>query len=129
MPNPSLSSFTNSSQYQTQTTLNPLLTGFIAGSTYREPNFNGNNQATSNDVGGLFGWLLYSRATQYTPALGSTGETYLVYTSPNALVAGLNQLGGITYCLVSSTTQGGTFGFFKSQWIKPNRVERPDRRR
>jgi len=112
--NPSLSSFTNSSQYQTETRGTPLLAGFIAGSTFVNPNFNGQNNATSVDPGGLFGWLVYSRAFKYSPALGSTGTQYIVYTNPNDLVSNLNQLGGVTYCLVSTTTQGGTYGFFKN---------------
>jgi len=114
MPNPSLSSFTNSSQYQTETALNPLLTGFIAGSTFNQPAFSGQNGAAEKDPGGLFGWLVYSRATKYSPALGSTAAKYIVYTNANDLVADLNQLGGVTYALVSDTTQGGTYGLFKT---------------
>jgi hypothetical protein len=114
MPNPSLSSFTNSSQYQTESVLNPLITGFVAGSTYAEPSFTGDNNAVINNIGGLFGWLIYSRATKYSPALGTTADTYIAYTSANAVVSDLNQLGGVTYCLVSTTTQGGTFGFFRN---------------
>lgn len=114
MPNPSLSSFTNSSQYQTETTLNPLLTGFIAGSTFNQPAFTGQNGAAEKDPGGLFGWLVYSRATKYSPALGTTADTYIVYNSANDMVSDLNQLGGVTYCLVSTTTQGGTYGLFKN---------------
>ena len=114
MPNPSLSSFTNSNQYQTETALNPLIAGILAGSTFNQPDFSGQNGAAEKDPGGLFGWLVYSRATKYSPARGTTADTYIAYTNPNDLVSDLNQLGGITYCLVSDTTQGGTFGIFKN---------------
>lgn len=110
----SLSSFTNSSQYQSETVLNPLIAGFVAGSAYTTPSFNGQDNATSNDPGGLFGWLIYSRSQKYSPAIGNTYDTYIEYTSENDLVADLNQLGGVTYCLVSTSTQGGTYGFFKN---------------
>jgi hypothetical protein len=114
MANPSLSSFVNNSQFQTLDSKNPLLTGFIAGSSYVAPTFNGDAGAASADVGGLFGWLIYARSAKYSPAIGNTYDTYIVYNTPSSIVADLNQLGGVTYCLVSETGQGGTFGFFKN---------------
>jgi hypothetical protein len=56
--------------------------------------------------------LLYSRTAKYTPALGYTADQYVVYSTPTDLISNLNQLGGITYCLVAPTGSGGTYGFF-----------------
>lgn len=113
MPNPSLSSFISSNQYNTETvTVNRCIAGLLAGSTYVQPGFSATSGST-NDPGGLFGWLIYSRSSLFnTPAKGTTADTYLVYGSPSDLVGDLNKLGGVTYCLVSTPSQGGTFGFF-----------------
>ena len=115
MANPTLNSFLNPSYYVNnsfQTT--PLYYGFLAGSTYTPPTFNGVSGAASNNPGGLFGWLIYSR-TESLPAKGATTDSYIVYTNPNDLVFDLNQLSGVTACLLTtSNTQGGTFGFFSS---------------
>ena len=79
----SLNSFINPSVYNTETVNNQLYCGFLAGSTYYPPNFNGTNNATSVDVGGLFGWLIYSRGVIASPIKGNTTDTYVVYTNPN----------------------------------------------
>lgn len=110
---PSLDSFIAPSVFNTERTTNPLYAGMIAGSTYRPPVFNGDNQATSVDPGGLFGWLIYSRAEVANPAMGTTVDPYILYTNPNSLIRDLNELSGTTYALVSLNTQGGTFGLFE----------------
>jgi hypothetical protein len=122
----SLSSFINSSQYTTQTIgSNPLIAGLLAGGTglagYTPPNFNTSTNATSQDPGGLFGWLTYARtlassSINSTPK-GVTYDTYIVYTNPSELVGDLNLLGdvpnnGATACLVGSASDGVTYGFF-----------------
>lgn len=123
MPNPSLSSFINSSQYNS---LPGQAVGFVAGyipgvsggSTYynySQPVFSGQDGAASNDPGGLFGWLLYARSRI---GKGSTADTYIEYSGPKQLIVDMNALGGtstlsgITYCLLSTQSQGGTYGFF-----------------
>jgi len=85
------------------------------GTGYSAPNFNGQNNSTSNDPGGLFGWLIYARSNTayYNPAKGTTSDKYIRYTTPTDLVGDLNKLTGVTFCLISDHTVGGTFGFFK----------------
>lgn len=120
MANPTLNSFLNPNYYNQSSNANPLLYyGFLAGSTYARPTFNGVSGAASNDPGGLFGWLIYSRTDfrteNFLDTIGATTDSYIVYTDPNDLVFDLNQLSGVTACLLTtSNTQGGTFGFFSS---------------
>jgi len=109
---PSLSSFVNSSQYTKENLNFPFLTAMKLGTGYVAPSFTGTNGAANNDPGGLFGWLIYSRANRYTPAKGLTTDTYIIYNNPYDLVGDLNRLDGITACLVSATGAGGTHGFF-----------------
>jgi|688.fasta_scaffold49766_7 hypothetical protein len=108
---PSLSSFVNSSQYTKENLNFPFLTAMKLGTGYVAPSFTGVGGAANNDPGGLFGWLIYGRSLYTTPK-GATTDQYLVYTNPYDLVGDLNQLSGITSCLVSGTAAGGTFGFF-----------------
>ena len=117
MANPTLNSFLNPPYYTYQGSSSPLYYGFLAGSTYVPPTFNGVSGAASNDPGGLFGWLIYSRTELASPTSGLTTDNYIVYTEPFTLVKDLNNLSlnGITACiLTTSNTQGGTFGFFSS---------------
>lgn len=107
-----LNSFISPSIFSSETRTIPLYAAMLAGSTYVAPTFNGTSGAASNDPGGLFGWLIYARSQVASPARGFTYDTYIEYTNYNSLVNDLNLLGGITYCLMSRTTEGGTFGFF-----------------
>ena len=120
---PSLSSFINASQYSTESTTIDLLGGMKLGSTYTGITFNGICGAASNDPGGLFGWLVYARANLYTTPKGTTSDTYIVYTTPQELVGDLNQLSGITACLISAPTAGGTYGFFQTAGTVENKVQ------
>jgi hypothetical protein len=108
---PSLSSFVNSSQYTKENLTFPFVAGMILGTGYSGPNFNGASKATINDPGGLFGWLLYGRSLYSTPK-GATTNTYLVYNNPYDLAGDLNNLSGVTNCLVSATGVGGTYALF-----------------
>jgi hypothetical protein len=115
MANPSLNSFISPNYFNKETNVSPLYAAMLAGSTYVPPTFAGVSGAASTDPGGLFGWLIYSRTALATPAKGTTSDSYLVYTNPSDLVNDLNNLGGVTSCLLSgSTAEGGTFGFFLS---------------
>jgi hypothetical protein len=59
--------------------------------------------------------LIYSRTALANPAKGATTSTYIVYTNPYDLINDVNNLGGVTACiLTNSIPQGGTFGFFSS---------------
>ena len=120
---PSLSSFINASQYSTESTTIDLLGGMKLGSTYAGLTFSGISGAASIDPGGLFGWLVYARANLYTTPKGTTSDTYIVYTTPQELVGDLNQLSGITACLISAPTAGGTFGFFQTAGTVDNKVQ------
>jgi|688.fasta_scaffold01316_43 hypothetical protein len=109
---PTLNSFISPSIFSTESTTNPLYAGMIAGATYAIPTFTGASGAASNDPGGLYGWLMYSRTQLANPVRGTTSETYIEYSDYNSFINDLNLLSGITYCLVSRTTEGGTQGFF-----------------
>ena len=114
---PSLSSFINSSQYSLESTTNPLLAGMQLGSPYVAPVFNGVSGAASNDPGGLFGWLIYSRSSIWAPATlakGNTTDTYIVYTNPQDFVGDLNALSGVTSCLITTLSSGGTYALFQT---------------
>lgn len=118
MARPTLSSFVNPSQFNTERpTTNLLTAGFYGGGTastaYTAPTFTGASGAASNDPGGLFGWLIYARSNFPAAVKGSTGDTYIEYSDPSALVNDLNLLNGVTYCLISKTSEGGTYGFFQ----------------
>lgn len=118
----SLSSFINSSQYVKENSTFPFIAGMVLGSNYSPPTFNGASQAASNDPGGLFGWLIYSRSNTgyFNPTKGTTADSYIVYTSPADLVGDLNALDGVTYCLISGVSAGGTFGFFSYEGSQLN---------
>lgn len=119
--NPNLGSFLNPSQYNTNTTsANPLKAAIIAGSTFVLPSFNapanaagGVANAPEKNPGGLFGWLIYARNYKSSPALGTTGDQYIVYSNPSSFVGDLNKLSGVTYALISYTGSGGTWGLFQ----------------
>lgn len=113
MANPSLNSFTSPNYYNRESAVVPLYAAMLAGSTFRAPTFAGVSGAANTNPGGLFGWLIYARTSLATPTKGSTADKYIVYNNPFDLVNDLNNLGGITHCLLSSSiSQGGTFGFF-----------------
>ena len=120
---PSLSSFINASQYSTESTTLDLLGGMKLGSTFAGITFSGVAGAAKNDPGGLFGWLVYARSTLYTTPKGTTSDTYIVYTTPQELVGDLNQLSGITSCLISAPSAGGTFGFFQTAGTINDKVQ------
>lgn len=117
MPNPLVTSFKSLPAYnELGGQALPFVTAFIPGVNsgscyyrYVDPNFNGMDGAASNDPGGLFGWLLYGRSRI---GGGTTADTYIEYTNPKQLITDMNGLSGATYCLVSTPTQGGTYGFF-----------------
>lgn len=112
--NPNLGAFLNASQYNSNVpSATPLYAGIIAGSTFNLPSFTGSDGAAEKDPGGLFGWLIYARNYKTTPAKGTTGDQYLVYTDPGNFVNDLNKLSGVTSALISFTGSGGTYGFFQ----------------
>lgn len=116
--NPNLGSFLNSSQFNTLTpTANPINAAILAGSTFVLPSFNstapGGLGSAEKDPGGLFGWLIYARNYKTTPAIGTTGDKYIVYTDPATFIGDLNKLSGVTNALVSFTGSGGTWGLFQ----------------
>jgi hypothetical protein len=116
MPNaiPTLGSFLNSSQYNTNLTSgNPLVAAIVAGSTFILPTFNGALQSAEKNPGGLFGWLMYARNYKSSPVLGSTSDQYIVYNDPATFVGDLNKLSGVTGALVAFTGSGGTWGIFQ----------------
>jgi hypothetical protein len=115
MPNPSISQFmpVNLREAANVVTTAGMVSGGITGYfRYVPPVFSGDQGASINDPGGLFGWLIYSRNALLASPRGTTADTYILYDNPRSLLADMNRLGGITYCLVSTPTQGGTFGFF-----------------
>ena len=112
MANPTLNSFISPNYFNTEKTINPLYSAILAGSTYVPPTFSGISGAASTDPGGLFGWLVYSRTSLANPTKGTTTQSYIEYTNPSDFINDLNNLGGITSCLVASTNGGGTFSFF-----------------
>ena len=109
---PTLNSFISPAIFSNETSRTPLYAGMLSGSTYVSPTFNGASGSASNDPGGLFGWLVYSRSQLASPQRGTTGETYIEYSDYNNFINDLNLLSGVTYCLISKTTEGGTYGFF-----------------
>lgn len=110
---PTLNSFISPLIFSNETTKNPLVAGMVAGATYAIPSFNGASGAVSNELGGLFGWLTYSRSQLASPVRGTTSQTYIEYSDYNSFINDLNLLDGVTYCLISSSTEGGTYGFFE----------------
>jgi hypothetical protein len=120
MPNaiPTLGSFLNSSQYNTNLTSgNPLVAAIVTGLTFNLPAFTsvvpGGVGSAEKDPGGLFGWLIYARNYKSTPILGSTTDQYIVYNDPGSFVGDLNKLSGVTNALVAFTGSGGTWGLFQ----------------
>lgn len=117
MPNPLVTSFKTLPAYSELSTQSiGFITAFMPGVnggacyySYAQPNFNGMDGASTNDPGGLFGWLIYSR---YLQGKGTTSDTYIEYLNAKQLVTDMNGLSGATYALVSTPTQGGTYGFF-----------------
>ena len=115
MATATFNSFLSPNYYNTEKSVSPLYAAFLAGSTFVPPTFSGVSGAASTNPGGLFGWLIYSRTSLANPTIGSTADNYIVYNNPFDLVNDLNNLSGITACIVTSTVaQGGTFGFFNS---------------
>lgn len=110
-----LSSLVNSTNYTRESVADVCIAGMKLGTGYAAPTFNGQNNATSNDPGGLFGWLIYARSNTayYNPAKSQTSDKYIAYTTPTELIGDINKLSGVTSCLVSATASGGTFGFFQ----------------
>lgn len=114
MANPSLNSFLAPTQFNVEKAVSPIYTAFLAGSTYYPPTFSGVSSAASTNPGGLFGWLIYSRTQLASPVRGTTADTYIVYNNAFDFVNDLNNLSGLTACLISgATAEGGTFGFFR----------------
>lgn len=116
--NPNLGSFLNSSQFNTLTpTANPINAGIVAGSTFVLPAFSsaapGGAGSAEKNPGGLFGWLIYARNYKTSPAIGTTGDKYIVYTDPATFIGDLNKLSGVTNALISYTGSGGTWGLFQ----------------
>lgn len=111
----SLSSFISSNQYNRESLSVPFVAAMKVGTGYRAPVFNGVDNATSIDPGGLFGWLIYARST-YLPVKGSTTSEYIAYSDPAELISDLNRLStnGITYALVSGNSLGSTFSLFET---------------
>lgn len=112
-----LSSFTSTNQFNSETvsTAAQMTAAFLTGITYNNTTISFNNRTPTNDPGGLFGWLLYAKAVQSTPATGTTGDKYILYTSPSGLINDLNKLSGATGCLINNDVTVGTtnpFGFF-----------------
>lgn len=114
MPNDKLSSFNSSNQFFVETAINPLICGMLMGNTYNSGfTFNGVCGPTM-DPGGIFGWLIYSRATQ-VPSAGTTSDSYITYTNSQNLVYDLNQLSGITNALLTGSSGGYTHAFFENR--------------
>jgi hypothetical protein len=116
--NPNLGSFLNASQFNSLTPIaNPINGAIVAGSTFNLPAFTstapGGSNSAEKDPGGLFGWLIYARNYKTTPAIGSTGDKYIVYTDPATFIGDLNKLSGVTGALISYTGSGGTWGLFQ----------------
>lgn len=117
----SLSSFISSNQYNTETTTVPVYAAYLTGTTFNPGfTFNGYCGAAGNDPGGLFGWLIYSRANLFATAKGETGDSYIVYSTPQELTGDLNQLGGITFALLGTDSAGSTFSLFKTAGVVNN---------
>lgn len=111
----SLSSFISSNQYNRESLSVPFVAAMRVGTGYTPPVFNGVGNATSNDPGGLFGWLVYARSnTYFLPVKGTTSATYIAYNDPAELISDLNRLAGITYALVSGTSMGSTYSLFET---------------
>ena len=110
---PTLSSFTSTNQFRTETASDAFKMdcGYLIGLTFVAPTFS--TVGASNNPGNLFGWLIYARAIKSSPAIGTTASTYVYYTSPSAIVNDLNKLNGVTGALINpTTTTGNSFGFF-----------------
>jgi len=116
----------NNLTYDPNTT-NSISTAFVAeGFTqYTVPTLSERNLPT-NDPGGLFGWLLWSRSTLQRPPVGFTYDTYIFYQTKNDFLRDLNAIGNDSeYGLVPySENPGATNCFFYSnpgeQIIFPN---------
>lgn len=118
---PSLSSFVSSNQYNTESTTLPVYAAYLTGQTYNPGiTFNGYCGAVGDEPGGLFGWLVYSRATQYATPKGSTTASYIVYTDAQELTGDLNKLGGITFALLGTDSAGSTYSLFKTAGVVDN---------
>jgi hypothetical protein len=113
MPNSTLSSFISSNQFGLETSGNPLFCGMIVGNTYNTGFTFGAAAGPTMDPGGLFGWLVYSKAILSNPKTGTTGDNYIVYTSPLDLVGDLNKLQGISGAILTSSSGGYTHALFK----------------
>ena len=115
MPNFNL--FNSLNQLDSDPTSTSFVSGYIAEgfTAYTVPNINSSGYAT-NDPGGLFGWLLWSRADLQDPPVGYTYDTYIIYNNRNDFLRDLNAIGnnstykGIPFNL----NPGATYSFFYS---------------
>lgn len=82
---------------------------------YTTPTMSGRNLPT-NDIGGLFGWLLWSRYNIQDPPVGNSYDTYIKYTKKEDFLRDVNAIGNsTTYSLVPySANPGATYCFFYS---------------
>ena len=119
-----LSSFTSTNQFNSET-VSPaaqMTAAFLTGFTFDNSGISFDNRVPTKNPGGLFGWLIYARAVKSSPALGTTGDNYIVYNSPSGLVNDLNKLAGATGCLINTSSSAGTtnpFGFFINTGVNP----------
>lgn len=116
----SLSSLISSNQYNIESLSVPFVAAMKVGTGYSAPVFNGANNATSVDPGGLFGWLVYSRSNPAffdanTQPKGLTTAEYIAYTDPAELVSDLNRLSGVTFALVGISS-GSTYSLFETDY-------------
>jgi hypothetical protein len=110
---PTLSSFINPSSYAKEVISGSFVAAMKVGTGYVAPTLT--STGSSNDPGGLFGWLIYARSNTayFNPAKGTTSDRYIVYNNPGDLVGDLNKLSGITNTLLSNAG-GGLSAFFSS---------------
>lgn len=94
-----------------------FISGYIAEgfTAYTKPTLSGSGNP-SNDPGGLFGWLLWSRADLQDPPVGYTYDTYIIYNNRNDFLRDLNAIGNdSSYKNVPfNLNPGATYTFFYS---------------
>jgi len=99
----------------------PLATAFVSGyiaegfTAYTKPTLSASGYP-SNDPGGLFGWLLWSRADLQDPPVGNTYDTYIIYNNRVDFLRDLNAIGNdSSYKSVPfNLNPGATYSFFYS---------------
>lgn len=109
---PTFSSFLSSNQYTRENISASFVAGMLCGSSAVGLSFGA--EGATNNPGGLFGWLNYARSNtglNPTGILGTTSDTYILYTNPSDLVQDLNKLKGITNCLLGVTVFGSNTGY------------------